>query len=138
MANIDFVQKNSKPHQAAVCRRRDVEEWKNDETPETFKEKYVDAHVEDLDEDIEELQGVQDSNKYKGPVDSTLVAQELQENSEDAPVSFHFPDTGPLDKNTCWQVAAAKLEEMEKFANAIQTEEELFEFITDKPRWSVL
>ena len=94
---------------------------------------------EELDEEeVEELAGRADSNKYRGPVDSTLGAQELLERSEDVPVSYHCPDTVPLDKSTCWQVAAAKLEEMEKLAAAIQTEEELAEFIKDKPRRSVL
>ena len=94
--------------------------------------------MEDLEEEVEELIAGSDSNKYRGPVDSTLGAQELQESSEDVPVSYHCPDTVPLDKSTCWQVAAAKLEEMENMAKAIQAEEELSEFITDKPRRSVL
>ena len=51
---------------------------------------------------------------------------------------YHCQDNVPLDKNTCWQVAAAKLAEMEKLATAIQTEEALGEFIQDKPRRSVL
>ena len=51
---------------------------------------------------------------------------------------IYCPDTVPLDKSTYWQVAAAKLEEMEKMASAIQAEEGLSEFITDKPRRSLL
>ena len=90
------------------------------------------------EEEVEELIAGSDSNKYRGPVDSTLGTQELQESSEAVPVSYHCPDTVPLDKSTCWQVAAAKLEEMERMASAIQAEEELSEFITDKPRRSLL
>ena len=139
LKQFDFVQRNSKAHQAAICRKADVEEWIDGETPEVLQKTFVDAPVEELDEeDVEELAGRADSNKYRGPVDSTLGAQELLESSEDVPVSYHCPDTVPLDKSTCWQVAAAKLEEMEKLAAAIQTEEELAEFIKDKPRRSVL
>ena len=139
LKQFDFVQRNSKAHQAAICRKADVEEWIDGETPEVLQKTFVDAPVEELDEEeVEELAGRADSNKYRGPVDSTLGAQELLESSEDVPVSYHCPDTVPLDKSTCWQVAAAKLEEMEKLAAAIQTEEELAEFIKDKPRRSVL
>ena len=139
LKQFDFVQRNSKAHQAAICRKADVEEWIDGETPEVLQKTFVDAPVEELDEEeVEELAGRADSNKYRGPVDSTLGAQELLESSEDDPVSYHCPDTVPLDKSTCWQVAAAKLEEMEKLAAAIQTEEELAEFIKDKPRRSVL
>ena len=139
LKQFDFVQRNSKAHQAAICRKADVEEWIDGETPEVLQKTFVDAPVEELDEEeVEELAGRADSNKYRGPVDSTLGAQELLESSEDVPVSYHCPDTVPLDKSTCWQVAAAKLEEMEKLAAAIQTEEELAEFIQDKPRRSVL
>ena len=43
---------------------------------------FVDAPVEELDEEeVEELAGRADSNKYRGPVDSTLEAQELLESS---------------------------------------------------------
>ena len=55
--------------------------------------------------------------------------------------SFQFVNAmkqAPLDKNACWQVAAAKLAEMDKVAAAIQTEEEIGEFVQDKPRRSVL
>ena len=139
LKQFDFVQRNSKAHQAAICRKADVEEWIDGETPEVLQKTFVDAPVEELDEEeVEELAGRADSNKYRGPVDSTLGAQELLESSEDVPVSYHCPDTVPLDKSTCWQVAAAKLEKMEKLAAAIQTEEELAEFIKDKPRRSVL
>ena len=139
LKQFDFVQRNSKAHQAAICRKADVEEWIDGETPEVLQKTFVDAPVEELDEEeVEELAGRADSNKYRGPVDSTLGAQELLESSEDVPVSYHCPDTVPLDKSTCWQVAAAKLEEMEKLAAAIQTEEELAEFVKDKPRRSVL
>ena len=117
----------------------DVEDWADGETPAVFQNTFVDAPVDELDaEEVEELGGAEDSNKYRGPVDSTLGAQELLESSEDVPVSYHCQDNVPLDKNTCWQVAAAKLAEMEKLAAAIQTEEELGEFVQDKPRRSVL
>ena len=139
MKQFDFVQHNSKPHQEASCRKEDVEAWVDGETPDVFQDTFVDAPVDELDaEEIEELAGAEDSNKYRGPVDSTLAAQELLESSEDVPVSYHCQDNVALDKNTCWQVAAAKLAEMEKLAAAIQTEEELGEFVQDKPRRSVL
>ena len=122
-----------------MCRKSDVAEWIDGETPDVLSSNFIDAPVEDLqEEEIEELQGGQDSNKYRGPVDSTLGAQELLESAEDVPVSYHCPDTVPLDKTTCWQVAAAKLDEMERLASAIQVEEELSEFVQDKPRRSVL
>lgn len=66
----------------------------------------------DLEEEVEELIAGSDSNKYGGAVDSTLGAQELQESPEAVPVSYHCPDAISLDKSTCRQVAAAKLEEM--------------------------
>ena len=139
LKQFEFVQRNSKPHQEAVCRKADVEDWADGETPAVFQNTFVDAPVDELDaEEVEELGGAEDSNKYRGPVDSTLGAQELLESSEDVPVSYHCQDNVPLDKNTCWQVAAAKLAEMEKLAAAIQTEEELGEFVQDKPRRSVL
>ena len=138
LKQFEFLQKYSKPHQDAVCRKSDVAEWIDGETPDVLSSNFIDAPVEELEEEIEELQGGQDSNKYRGPVDSTLGAQELLESAEDVPVSYHCPDTVPLDKTTCWQVAAAKLEEMERLASAIQVEEELSEFVQDKPRRSVL
>ena len=117
LKQFDFLQSNSKAHQEAICRKADVEEWIDGETPEVFQKTFVDAPVEELDEEeVEELAGRADSNKYRGPVDSTLGAQELMESSEAVPVSYHCPDTVPLEKSTCWQVAAAKLEEMEKLA----------------------
>ena len=139
LKQFEFLQKYSKPHQDAVCRKSDVAEWIDGETPDVLSSNFIDAPVEELqEEEIEELQGGQDSNKYRGPVDSTLGAQELLESAEDVPVSYHCPDTVPLDKTTCWQVAAAKLDEMERLASAIQVEEELSEFVQDKPRRSVL
>lgn len=43
-----------------------------------FQNTFVDAPVDELDEEeIEELASTEDSNKYRGPVDSTLGAQEL-------------------------------------------------------------
>ena len=122
LKQFEFVQRNSKPHQEAVCRKADVEDWADGETPAVFQNTFVDAPVDELDaEEVEELGGAEDSNKYRGPVDSTLGAQELLESSEDVPVSYHCQDNVPLDKNTWWQVAAAKLAEMEKLAAAIQT-----------------
>ena len=78
LKQFDFVQRNSKAHQAAICRKADVEEWIDGETPEVLQKTFVDAPVEELDEEeVEELAGRADSNKYRGPVDSTLGAQEL-------------------------------------------------------------
>ena len=138
LKQLDFVQAHSKAHQTAACRKSDVTEWIDGETPDVLMSKFIDAPVDDLEEEVEELMAGSDANKYRGPVDSTLGAQELEESTEAVPVSYHCPDTVPLDKSTCWQVAAAKLEEMENMARAIEKEEELSEFITNKPRRSVL
>ena len=80
LKQFDFLQSNSKAHQEAICRKADVEEWIDGETPEVFQKTFVDAPVEELDEEeVEELAGRADSNKYRGPVASTLGAQELME-----------------------------------------------------------
>ena len=88
LKQFDFLQKNSKPHQTAACRKSDVAEWVDGETPDVFRSKFIDAPVEDLEEEVEELIVGSDSNKYRGPVDSTLCAQELQECSDAVPVSL--------------------------------------------------
>ena len=79
-------------------------------------------------EDIEEDDAVsKDSSKYGGPADATVGARESGEDRENLPVTFLCHDNLPLDKSTCWQVAAAKLELMERHATAVQRAAELSE-----------
>ena len=47
-------------------------------------------------------------------------------------MTFLCHDNLPLDQSTCWQVAASKLELMERQAKAVQREEELSEGLIDK------
>ncbi len=50
----------------------------------------------------------------------------------DLPCTYLCNDTVPLDQSTCWQVAAAKLNLLERQAQAVRTEEELSEGLDDK------
>ena len=67
------------------------------------------------------------STKYRGPVDSTVGAQELGEHKEDVPWSFLCPDAADqeLDDTACWQIAARKMQIMQEQALAVRQEEEL-------------
>ena len=51
----------------------------------------------------------------------------MGEDKDNLPFTFLCHDSVPLDKSTCWQVAAAKLDLLEKQAKAVQREEELSE-----------
>ena len=66
------------------------------------------------------------------PIDSTVGAQELGEDKDDLPCTYLCHDTVPLDQSTCWQVAAAKLNLLERQAQAVRKEEELSEDLDDK------
>jgi hypothetical protein len=50
----------------------------------------------------------------------------------DLPCTYLCNDTVPLDQSTCWQVAAAKLNLLERQAHAVRTEAELSECLDDK------
>ena len=51
-------------------------DWLDGETPDVFQNTFIDAPVDELDEEeIEELAGTEKSNKYRGPVDSTLLVK---------------------------------------------------------------
>ena len=65
--------------------------------------KYTDVPKDDLDE---EDAADKSSTKYRGPVDSTLGAQERGEDKEDVPWSFLCPDAADqeLDNAACWQI----------------------------------
>lgn len=65
LKQFNFLQKNSRPHQGADCRRSDVAEWVDGGTPEVFKSNFIDAPVDDVEEEVEELGAGHDSNKYR-------------------------------------------------------------------------
>ena len=100
-------------------------------TPDVISDNFADVpRAEDV-EDVDSEE-VENTSKYRGPADSTVGAQEQGEDKDDLPCTFLCHDTVPLDKNTCWQVAAAKLNLLERQAEAVRREEELSEGLDDK------
>ena len=120
----EFLQKHSEPNKLAKFNAADVEAWRDGVTPPVIQAKYTDVPKDDLDE---EDAADKSSTKYRGPVDSTLGAQERGEDKEDVPWSFLCPDAADqeLDNAACWQIAARKLQQMQDQAAAIQKEEQL-------------
>ena len=93
-----------------------MQKWKDGETPPVLQATFTDVPAE---EDNAEGHCSSSSTKYRGPVDSTVGAQELGEHKEDVPWSFLCPDATDqeLDDLACWQIAARKLGMMQ-----VQTE----------------
>jgi len=130
MRQNDFVLKYSNAHKDAKYNEAQVRNMQDGETPEVISDNFVHLPAtEDFTEDCEEPG---DSSKYRGPADATVGARETGEDKDNLPVTFLCQDTVPLDKSTCWQVAASKLELMERQAKAIQREEELSAGLEDK------
>ena len=130
LRQIDFLKKHSLAHQDAKYNADQVRDMNDGETPRVISDNFVDLPpTEDIAEDDAEPA---DSSKYRGPADATIGARETGEDRENMPVTFLCHDNLPLDKTTCWQVAASKLELMERQAKAVQREEELSEGLTDK------
>ena len=130
LRQIEFVKEHSLANQDAEYNAKQVADMVDGETPKVISDNFVDVPQA---EDIEEDDAVsKDSSKYRGPADATVGARESGEDRENLPVTFLCHDNLPLDKSTCWQVAAAKIELMERQAKAVQREEELSEGLVDK------
>ena len=130
LRQIEFLQKYSIAHRDARYNAEQVRDMQDGETPKVISDNFVD--LPEMEDFTEEAEGAGDSSKYRGPADSTIGARETGEDRENLPVTFLCHDSLPLDKSTCWQVAASKLELMERQAKAIQREEELSEGLDDK------
>ena len=49
LKQFEFAQRNSKPHQGATCRKADVEDWADGETPDVFQNTYLRALTDTLE-----------------------------------------------------------------------------------------
>ena len=131
LRHMDFVRAHSAANQDAEYKSDRVDDMVDGDTPSVIAANFADVpHAED-EEDVD-LEDVENTSKYRRPADSTVGAQELGEDKDDLPCTYLCHDTVPLDQNTCWQVAAAKLNLLERQAQAVRTEEELSEGLDDK------
>jgi len=112
LRQIEFLKEHSLAHQVAEYNAKQVTDMVAGETPKVISDNFVDVPQA---EDIAEDDAVnKDNSKYRGPTDATFGARESGEDRENLPVTFLCHDNVPLDKSTCWQVAAAKLGLMER------------------------
>ena len=127
----EFLQLYSEPNKLAPFHKADVEKWDDGETPQVIKDCYAPVPEETLEE--EDAAADSSTTKYRGPVDSTLGAQESGESTENEPWSFLCPDAAEqeLDEMSCWQVAARKLQQLQEESEAIRREEELAGLLQD-------
>ena len=131
LRQMDFLLAHSAAHQDAEYKADRVAAMLDGVTPDVISDNFADVpRAEDV-EDVDSEE-VENTSKYRGPADSTVGAQEQGEDKDDLPCTFLCHDTVPLDKNTCWQVAAAKLNLLERQAEAVRREEELSEGLDDK------
>ena len=49
LKQFEFAQRKSKPHQEATCRKADVEDWVDGETPDVFQNTYLRALTDTLE-----------------------------------------------------------------------------------------
>ena len=134
----NFLQQFSKANRVAQYNGDIVATWQDKETPTVLKETFVDCDTMPEDEADEEADaGDSDlDTKYRGPADATLSAAEQGEDRDNLPWTFLCPDAADqaFDRDACWQIAAKKLEIMQKTAEAIAREEELSDMVPDKVR----
>ena len=124
LQQMDFLMQYSAANQDASYKVERVNAMVDGETPSVIAENFADVPRA---EDVQDVDSGEEDNasKYLGPVDSTVGAQELGEQKDGLPFTYLCHDTVPLDKSTCWHVAAAKMSLMERQAQAVLREEEL-------------
>ena len=130
LKQFDFLAAHSSAHQNAKFNAERVANLQDGATPSVIARNFVHAPEEDSDDEVEEQNP--NTTKYKGPADATLGAQESGEDKDNLPYTFLCNDSAKLDVQTCWNVAVAKLEVLQKQAAAVQNEEARSEFVIDK------